>query len=547
MKKIIVSAFMVFAISASYAQEEMKVLWETKGGHKMENTGLEESKGLVLGSDDKDVTVMDTKTGAIKWTKAFKDITDGIRKVDEQICMWDANVLFLFDRKMGKDKIVCVDITNGNFLWITDKYQDITEENIVYISEMEAFAVSTKAGVHMIKARTGEELWTTAKFKGVVGAYFTTSDGFLVMLNYKPTLLAAIFAGFKNQIVKINTKNGDIVWDQSFMGVAERKVVTRERLAKIELQGDKVFLYLNGIQVYDYKTGTQLWSAAFDADINVVRPPANTKRFGVYGVVAEPVIVGQDVYVIDMKDKRKQYIKKYDLNSGKLLWTSPEIEDAKALPGMYVSGNTVMLQIGGVVECQAYIQRKERQSDGTYDIQEEWRVYYRNVKPNGVQAFDAGTGALLWDSERFRRGITNMFVADNNVYVCSGKALYAMDIRSGKDGYEIPLGDDGIGLAEMIKDYKDRVLIIGEKGISTHKKSDGSLVASGKYRKSDFAGKYDNVLLMQTERSDFAAFDIETCIYKDFNAKKNSINRLSEDGKYVYLWEKKTIAKISTQ
>lgn len=547
MKRIFLTLMTLCMFSSLHAQEEMSTVWETKCGHKLEGYALSDEMQLVYGADAKEVSMLDAKTGSIVWTNSFKDIAKGLNKIDEQIVMWEAGVIFLFDRKTGKDKIACVDVKNGNFLWMSDKYQNLTEENVVYLPELESFAISTKAGVHMMKARTGEELWTTTKFKGVVGAYFTTSDGYLVMLNYKPTALAALFAGFKNQIVKINTKNGDIVWDQSFIGMAERKVITRERLARIELKGDKVFLFLNGIQVYDYNTGAQLWSAAFDADINVVSPPAGTKAFGVYGVVADPVVVGQDVYVIDMVNKKKQYIKKYDINSGKLLWTSAEIDGARALPGLYVSGNTVLLQIGGVVECQAYIRKVERQSDGSVEITEEWRVYYRNVKPNGVQAFDASTGQKKWDSERFRKGITNMFVADNNVYVCSGKALYSMNIESGNENYEIHLGDDGVGLAEMIKEYKDKVLVVGEKGLASHNRSDGKLVASSKYKKADFAGMFGKTLLMQTERSDIAAYDVETCKYKDFNARKGASAKLSNDGMFVYVWEKKTITKLSTQ
>jgi outer membrane protein assembly factor BamB len=399
----------------------------------------------------------------------------------------------------------------------------------------------------MIKARTGEELWSTTKFKGVVGAYVLSDDGYLILLNYKPTALAALFSGFKNQIVKINTKNGDVAWDQSYVGLAERKAITREPLAHIDLKEGKVFLYLNGIQVYDYQTGAQQWSAAFDADLNVVSAPAGARRFGCYGVVAEPIISGNDVYVIDMQNKKKQYIKKYDLNSGKLLWTSPEIEEARAIPGMYLKDNVIVLQIGGVVECQAYIYQRTRNPDGTYTITEKWMVYYKNVKPNSLQAFDASNGSKIWDSERFRKGITNAFVSGNNVIVCSGKALYSMDIKSGKESYEVQLGDDNIGLAQKIIDYKDRVLVVGEKGLASHTKSDGKLVTSGKYKSADFNGMYGKTLLMMTEREDIAAFDVETCKYKQFNARSGSVSKLSDDGMFVYLWEKRTITKLSTQ
>lgn len=537
---------LLLATGALIAQEEMNVVWETKLEHKIENTGLSDPKGLLLASNEKEISVVKTGDGATVWTKRFKDVAPGLGKIDEQIPMWESNVVFLFDRKMGKDKIACVDLESGNFLWMTDKYQDVTEDNVVYISEMDAFAVSTKTALTMIKARTGEEIWTTTKFKGVVGAYTVSTDNHIVMLNYKPSALASLFAGFKNQIAKINMANGDVVWDQTYIGLAEKKVVTREPTARLRLVAGKVFLYLMGLQVYDFNTGAQQWSAAFDADLNVLSSPAGAKRFGCYGVVADPLIMENDVYVIDMKDKKHQYIKKYDLNTGKLMWTSPEIEGAKALPGLYFVDGTLVLQIGGVIECQAYIYQRTRQPDGSYSITERWTVYYRNVKPNGVQAYNATNGEKLWESERFKKGITNGFPAGDKFIVSSGKALYSLDLKTGKENVEIALGDDDIGLVQKIIDYNDRVLVVGEKGLSTHTKTDGKLMNSGRWKSGDFAGLYGKTLLFQRENDDIAAYNVETCKFLTYNARKNSVSKLSNDGKFVYVWEKSSVAKLAT-
>src|SRR5436190_10000804 len=99
----------------------------------------------------------------------------------------------------------------------------------------------------------------------------------------------------------INMKNGDVIWEQTYVGMMEKKVWTRQSTAHIDVTGGKVFLYLNGLQVYDYKTGAQLWNAAFDFTIDVISKPHEAVRFGVYGAVADPLIVGNDVYVLDFK------------------------------------------------------------------------------------------------------------------------------------------------------------------------------------------------------------------------------------------------------
>ncbi|MEO0312579.1 MAG: hypothetical protein RIQ89_2236 [Bacteroidota bacterium] len=525
------------------AQEEMSVVWQTKLEHKSENADISFDKGILMGSSAREISVLENEKGTVKWHNDFKVIAPGLSKVDEQIAMWEANIVFLFDRKMGKDKMACIDVNTSKLLWMTDKYQDVGEESIVYIAELESFAVTTKDALTMIKARTGEEIWTTSKFKGVVGAYYYSSD-YITLLNYKPTELGALFSGFKNQIVKMNAKNGDIVWEQSFFGMAERKVITREKIVDIDIKNGKVFLFLNGIQVYDYNTGTMLWNAAYDYTVNVISKPMGAKRFGVYEAIAKPLVVGNDVYVLDFKTPRKQYIKKYDLNSGKLLWTSPDIDDAKAIPGMYYVDNTVVLQIGGAVEAQAVIVKRDPQ---TGEQTTTYRVWYPTVKPLGLQAYNATDGSKMWESERFRKDITNAFVSKTNLIVASGKALYSLDIKSGKDNYEVALGDDKIGLATKIVEYKDRVIVVGEKGISNHTLTDGKLMSSGKYKSSSMGGKKDNMLMMMTDNDDIAVFDMDSCKYKEYNNRKGATARMSDDAKYVYVWDKKEVLKLSTK
>jgi len=530
------------------AQEEMTTVWESRMDHKIQYTGTgTEERGYSYAASDKEITIFDNATGKVKWTKRFKELAPKLGKIDELIPAWESDLLFLFDRKMGKDQVACVDMASGEFLWNTDKYQDLSEDNVVYIPEEQAFALSLKKELVFIKARTGEELWTTTKFKGVVGKYVYTNDHKLVCVNFVPSALGALFSGFKNQIAKINLKNGDIEWENTYIGSAERKVISRDFLYDLFVDGDKVILRMNGYQVYDYKTGANLWSAAFDyTPDGIASRPANAKKFGIYGAVADPVRVGNDLYVLDMSNRRSQYIKKYDFNSGKLLWTSPEIKDARAIPNMYIMGDKVILQIGGNVEAQAYIYKRTSNPDGSVTIYEEYKIWYPNVKPNGVQAFNTLDGKLAWDSERFRKGITNMIEAGNFVVVSSGKALYKMDVNTGKEIYEVPVTKGGVGNASSILAYKDKVIVIGEKGISSFNMSDGDVTCSGKYKTSDFEDMFDNIVIMKTSGADIAAFDLNTCNYLQFNARKGATTTLTTDGKFVYVYENKTVTKLKT-
>jgi len=544
MKKLLTFAVLLLSIVGAKAQEDMTTVWETKLGHQIQYAGTSLEGEHSYAASDKEMSLFDNKTGKVIWEKKFSEMAPKLRKIDELIPFWASSTIFLFDRKLGKDQIACINLETGESLWTTDKYQDVDESSITYIDEEDCFAITLKKELVYIKAQTGEELWSTAKFSGVVGQYyFNGADHTLTMVNFKPTALAALFSGFKNQIAKINLKNGEILWENTYIGLAEKKVISRQPIYDLSVSGDKVFLRLNGMQVYDYKTGAKIWSAAYDfTPEHVVGKPIGCKAFGVYGAVANPVIDGQDIYVLDMQSRSKQYVKKYDLNTGKLLWTSPEIKDAKAIPGMSIVDGKVLLQIGGVVEKQ--YTKTQRSGDQVVTISV---IEFENVNPCGIQALNASDGKLGWESERFRKGITNMISFGGNTIVCSGKALYSLDVATGKEKYEVPVAKGGVGLATQIQPFKDNVIVVvGEKGVSTFDVNSGDLLHSGKYRTSSLEDRVGNILIMKTDKADIGTFDLNTCVYKDFKARTGAITTLSRDGNFVYVYEKKVVTKLST-
>lgn len=529
--------------AAAMAQEDMKEIYKKEIDHSFDNTANGDEDGYSYASSGKEITVFNNKTGDLVWNKKYKEISPELGKVDDIISMWDAKVVFVFDRKMGKDKMACIDALTGKLLWVSSKYQDVDDaDNVVYMSELDAFAVSTKDRLTLVKVFTGEEVWSTDKFKGVVGDYVIMPDGSMVMINMKATLIGSLFAGMKNQITRINTKNGDIIWDQTYRGIVEKKVLTRERLVKLNVEDNKVYLVMNGIQVFDYKDGKPLWAAVYDetpSDVVKNKKPAGATKFGAYGVVAKPVIVGEHIYVLDLVNKRNQFLKKYAIKTGKMVWQSAEIQNARAIPGIYVHDDKVVLQVGGQVELQHEV--KTRNSDGSFTLTRT--VEMENVKPLNIQCFNAITGEQLWESEKMKKGLTNVFLSGDNIIVCSGKALYSMDINTGKEKYEIPLKEDNIGLADLILKYNDEVIILGEKGVSARKQSDGSLRGSSKFKRATpiiHNGQVifgDRTMALATTSSDFAVYDLTTMKYKVFDARKGASAYLAHDGSGLYVFE----------
>lgn len=545
MKKQLLTLFAFMAVLGVFAQEDMPTVWEMKAPFKVQYNGTgTEDRGYSYIASDKEIAIFSNETGRIKWQNTFKAIAPTLSKIDELIPFWEANTIFLFDRKMGKDQIACIDMETGKLLWNTDKYQNVTDENVVYIPERQGFAISLKDKLVFIKVSNGEELWSTTKFPGVVGKYVYTNDGYLVTVNFQPSGLVALFTGFKNVIAKFNMDNGDIVWQNTYIGRAERKLISRDFLYDIKVEGSRVILMLNGIQVYDYNTGANLWSAAFDYTPEGVKHPATAERWGVYGAVADPVFINdtKELYVLDMSNRANQYVKKYDSNTGKLIWSSPEIKGAKAIPGMYVVGDRVICQIGGIVEIQTY--EKVQTQYYTYYIN---KIYYDNVKPNGLQAFNTKDGSLVWESERFKKGITNAYVYENNILCSSGKELYKINFENGNELYSVPVTDGGVGLATKIMPYKDKMIVIGEKGISAYNPEDGKFLYSGKYKDAFLEDVFDNILIMKTDKADIASFDLDSGKYKEFKAKTGATTTLTTDGKFVYVYEDKAVTKVKTQ
>ncbi len=103
----------------------------------------------------------------------------------------------------------------------------------------------------------------------------------------------------------------------------------------------------------------------------------------------------------------------------------------------------------------------------------------------------------------------------------------------------------GTGLASLILPYNDQIVVVGEKGLSTFNPADGKFIRNSVYKKSIPAGRIKNIILMKTDKDDFAAFNLDDLSYKQYNARKGAKTWLErEDARYVYVYEKKGVTKL---
>ncbi len=565
--------------SAGKKSGNFSTVWESEFDNKATRLALSSGDGTyIIGTDDNSATVLDA-SGKVIWSGDYKKITTNkTNKCEYQYVIWKekGGYLFLFDeRKMGTDRVAVIDIATGQEMWNSEQFQNLLPkgtksedgadegelETVKYISELDSFLISQKASVILVKANTGEKIWETNRFKGGVGKYiYDASRNEIIMINFKPTALGALFAGFKNQLVKINAANGDVLWDATFMGTIEKELVTRRAIVDLWIKGDKIFMYLNGLQVYNINNGQKLWDAIYENDMDGGKGLfSNSAQKKYYRTIADPVFTDDAVYLVMLGTRdRTKYVEKHDLESGKLLWASEKITGAFSMPNLYKAGGKIMLQVGGKVQVQEYRMETQMSPMGGTTKERVAYIYWDyKAQKNGVLAIDDKTGQTSWRSEKFDKRITDLIIhEDKTVFVGDGDEFYGYDIASGNQLFDVKHNDAKVGKASDVIDFGDKVVVLSEKGLASYNKKDGSRVyATEKIKGVDFF--YDiegNYYLRDQRNSKNIIYGIdmtngETKGYVQSKGKGGSPRfgngiDISDDGEFIFAFKGKKVEKI---
>ena len=555
-------------------------VWESEFENKATRLALCDGSGqTIIGTDDNSASVIDGD-GKSVWNGDYKKLTTNKTNNSEyQYTVWKndkGGYLFLFDaRSMGTDRVACLDIATGKELWNSEAYQNLLPkgnktmegsddgelDTVKYISELDAFLVSQKESIILVKANTGEKIWETNRFKGGVGKYvYNKAKNEIVMVNFKPTALGALFTGFKNQLVRINATNGEILWDATFTGTVEKELVTRRAIIDLWVKGDKVYIYLDGLMVYDYKSGQKLWEAIYENDMAGGKSMfSNTKEKKYYRTIADPLFTDKAVYIVMLgtRDKTK-YVEKHDLESGKLLWASEKVTGAFSMPNIYKAGDKVVVQVGGKVQVQEY--RRENVSDGfggTTKSNVPYIYWDYKAQKNGVAGLDDATGKTAWRSEKFDKRITDLILEnDKTVFVGDGDEFYSYDIASGKQLFDVKHGDAGVGKAMDVIDFGENVVVLSEKGLASYAKIDGKRAyASDKIKGVDYFYTIgDNYFLRDQRNSKNVIYGIDMTNGetkgsvqskgKGGSPKYGDGIDITDDGEYIFAFKGKKVEKI---
>jgi hypothetical protein len=570
-------------------------VWENQFENKAERIAMVSWDGtIVIGTDDNSGSAIDGD-GKPLWDGDYKKITTNkTNKCEKQFAVFKdgGGYLFLFDsRSLGKDRVACLDMKSGKELWNSEEYQDLIPkgkntdqsfaddgelETVKFIFELNAFLISQRNSVILVNADNGNKIWETTRFKGGIGKYiYNNEKNEILLVNFKPTALGALFSVFKNQMVRINASNGDIVWEATFTGMIEKELVTRRSIIDMWIKNDKVFLYINGLIVYDYASGTKLWESIYETDMEGSRGNSlfgGKKQTKIYGTIADPLFTNDAVYsvILGNRDKTK-YVEKHDIKTGRLLWTSEKITGALAMPHIYKAGNKIMVQIGGKVQVQELRWEEAGTSALSSGIStlggfgggggmKTWVPYiytdYRAQK-NGVLALDDSDGKTSWRSEKFDKRITDLIIDnDKTVFVGDGDEFYGYDIATGNQLFDVKHNDAKVGKATDVIDFDDKVVVISEKGLAAYFKKDGQRVyATEKLKGIDQWYNIQGNFFLRDQRNSkniIYGINMETGETKGMVQSKGKGGNpqfgdgidITKDGEYIFAFKGKKVEKI---
>ncbi len=523
MKKLIAIGSMFLYVLSAFAQSPIKLDWKAVFPLKVESRLINEDRTLVLGGNYNELAMMDGVTGKILWKLNYKEKLGQKKAKDWN---WDKDV-----------KVVWVEVKGDNKKEnITSYFKDATGEQI------------TDQDYNKLKAEYEKDIRWVKKSTLIVDEHGTD-----VWLDYVPK--KAVAAGGKGAKSKVTVKaNRNYTWSTDIeiryvRSLCANTVGTSNSNDQIRLvySHDKIFVIYEGMSVLDIKTGKLLWQTELDnsdVDWGIFKLVQTLDRAGF------PYVDETAVYVADLT-KGQYRIKKFDAESGTLLWQSEKFDNDDVVPSLKVINGVLIAQFGGRLRTETYIPG----SNGNPDV---CKTEIKFTGDPGLRAYDTKTGKLLWETstmkelgDRFSGAITNMIKIGQVVCVASDKNFYLFD-SDGKVKYSTPIKALKIGKPETVEMYTDNVVLLQcEGGVALISIVDNKVLFSTKTGKCFDYQKIGNAFFVWTgkdqfNQSEFVRVDMENGALLS-KAKDTPYPYFSPDGEYVTKFDGSKVMRFKTK
>ncbi|MCW3094316.1 MAG: hypothetical protein JWP81_5385 [Ferruginibacter sp.] len=548
-KSITATVLMVLFASSLFAQANFPVTWDTKFQNDADYWRYSTDDGkYVIGTTKKAVSVLNGANGQPVWSKTFSEMA-GVKEAASQTIMEGSETLLFISKQKGNDELFCVDLKTGNKLWSNDQFDGININSLIYIQEAACYAVTQKKGLTFIDEKTGKEKGSVDEIKGVIGRYaYIAASNQLLVFAYQVNSLKAIGSGFKNHLICIDLNTYQQKWNTTIKGVVEIKKLAGKSfsifdwatvginkgigsgnvLVDLLVKGDKAYIIMNGLEAFDLATGNKLWEMDFDLSLNRGLGGASQ----LYNAVAYPLFTKDHIYIASFEKGRDKSLKKYDIQTGKMLWETPIDGRKVIIPELTLIGETLVMQMGGYVNLQG------EDNSGSFS---KWKWQ----GPFGLKGFDTETGKLKWETDKFDDRVTNTVITDNALFAADETSLYSINLSTGEKLFTVKLKEAKAGKAQYLFTSGKHIMVLGESGLSAYNsKGVVQYSVAAKDVEMNESNEYGDDLYYIATEDEMIAIDLSTG--KEigrYEFKKGYVYGIKNNGSVFMLYKNEKVTK----
>lgn len=522
MKKAILLYLATVLTAITFAQSPFQLEWKSSFPNDVEWRMINENRTLVFGGNLAEVAMMDAVTGKILWKLNVKE-KYGKKKAEE--IDWEKNAGVVIIKVKGEKKQ-----PDKTFYHHQQTGNSMTEEEFKAVKP------------------TYTWIWK--------GSVFVKELNTTFRLSYEKKKVVSSMGKGTTSTINVLAE-GDVKWSTPIEARYVRTLCTNAiPRSAIDFGGDflklmyangKIFVLYEGMSVLDAQSGKLLWSTELnnsDFDFGLFKSTQTLGRAGY------PEVTNDAVYVSDLS-KGQYNIKKFDIETGKLLWTSQSFDKDDVVPDLKVVGNVLLAQFGGQLEVQSYIPGV----NGNPDVCKSELKFAGNA---GVKAYETTGGKVIWETskmkelnDKFNGAITNIIVKDNKAYFASDKNFYCVDPNTGKPHFTLPIKTMKIGDPSYIFLHKDLVVLSAEEGVAGINTTDGKLAYATNTDKNLSLFNEGEAWFMWVGKD---KFDFRDFIRIDLNdgkilgkQKDTSYPYFTEDGEYVIKFDEEKVMRYKTR
>lgn len=443
MRKYLASLVFIFFSLSGFAQKiaELEPMVKTRFPFKIQFKFNDFTYDLaqMYGESGKEVALMDLNTGKPLWHITAKDL--GVK--DE---------IYLNYKRIGHCAIKTKGKEPKEFLIDNRSGKVIESEKDSWFGQLspEEQASLKARQEEMFQATREREEDNFLKLNcATCGQTEAEWNDLKLVFNYPNENNTSAFGSKRDLSVVAKRQDKTLAWKVDFKGFVVRPLcydfansgtMFGKNLVSLKVIGDKALALYEGLACIDLAEGKLLWQM----DLNNSDVSIGLKAKQTLGLAGKPLVVGQSIILADLT-KGNNTIKKIDLNTGQVIWTSEKLANGSALPAFHLHNNLLICQIGGQLERQEFIAGQGISTCKASQFLTE---------KNDLLVLDMESGKTIWRAEKLFKQYKDSFdklaitqMANNQLMVVTDKNVLVLDPTTG--ALQKSLSMDGLKIGSL--------------------------------------------------------------------------------------------------